>query len=128
MAALRKEESNWVGARNLFREEGEAHNINRSGPMGELPAHCLPVPHPENGVKSPTDNIHEANRRGQIQRYVGIGTQIIREFEARDVKASVVELKDEQVLRVERDLEALPLSPMTCSASQSLAMLGCALI
>ncbi|WP_024462316.1 family 16 glycoside hydrolase [Marinimicrobium sp. LS-A18] len=31
-----------------------------------------------------------------------------REFEARNVKASVVELKGEQVLRVERDLEALP--------------------
>lgn len=31
-----------------------------------------------------------------------------REFETRNVKASVVELKGEQVLRVERDLEALP--------------------
>lgn len=31
-----------------------------------------------------------------------------REFETRNVKASVVELKGEQVLRVERDLKALP--------------------
>ncbi len=31
-----------------------------------------------------------------------------REFEARNVKATVVKLEGEQVLRVERDLEALP--------------------
>ena len=31
-----------------------------------------------------------------------------REFEARNVKASVVELSGQKVMRVERDLESLP--------------------